>query len=413
MPVSVNNRRYNTVLGVLLIYFYYFDISFLSLPEAISSRKVVGVLIILFTIVIQKRPILFLSKDKELNSGIVVGTLIFLYELFLSVLNSSGSGTSFLSNCMYYVLFIFILLRYVRDYYPSLSDFTYAFCVAVFIESVIGLFQMTIPQVRTLLYNLFPYPGNRSYLFVKRASSVCCVESNGSVSLALGVVACAFQLLRGHNSRMKNTFVTIMYITIFACSFLMGRTGFLFCLVVTLYLFINLMKRADFGKILKFSIWGIVIIFIGLSILSKGQYWANTLAWALSFFKNGLDDTYFEAVQNFERLTINADTLVGSSFTRGISSSGISLIHCDIGYYRVFFALGFFVGSIYYLFIYFSIFSIARKQNDWLVKSLMYIMLTMLIVIEYKQMFVFTYRYLIFIYLFGLIGMRNYNMERL
>lgn len=398
-------------LQTLLIFFYIFDIRPLAFTELLSSTKIIQLLIIFVIPAIRTGGKVYFKADsrfKELDNLLVSGVAIIGLTLFLSRIYHISEAPSFVPNSIYFVLNIAIGVRYLQEYFDTTEEFMKAIVIAMLIQSIIVICQYCFLPVREFLYNNFPYSGNKSYLYGVRASGLCLAEANGSVTLFLGIVANAYLM----TSRKKITVFSITaYIINIIAIFLVGRTGLLCAVILSVFLFIWFASHIQIGKILKGVIFGTVGLAVLIMIMSsKSAYYETTMNWALRFFSEGLEESSVSSVLTAQHLQFNLSNLIGTSYSRGYLNSTKYYLS-DLGYYRVFFALGIIPGFLYYCVIYYNSFKISTRNKNKVLKYYLLITLALLMFIEYKQMFVFTYKVLIFLFLAAQIERKTETYE--
>ena len=205
----------------------------------------------------------------------------------------------------------------------------------------------------------------------------------------------------------KNKVIYMIIAIIIAISiFFTGATGLIFLFIVGPYLIFIKFKCK---KIIKCIFIGIITI--NISILVLGIFLDKESGSQFEYLKNNFQEKFkvqdnetIKSLKNMKVPEITAETIIGTSKLKVINGKNPS--GSDIGYIQTYYAMGF-IGSfvIYTTIILHFIFKCKVLKN----KRDSYLFIAIMILLEFKEPFIFKYMYSLFLFSFINLSIKEEN----
>lgn len=379
------------VIKTLLIFLLIFDISFKFLPF-ISTGKIVFLIMAVWYFFEVKK----VSKFSIYSWGIIsLYCFIVFYNILLYVTNGFLDNTALL-RIIYFVLYSLVLSTIFSNFFNSKKEFMLTFTLATFIQSLFVIVSWLSPEYRLFVDSILVQTGNLSLLNDSRPPGFMnSAGAKASVLLALGG---SFSLYLFLNEKKSNNFVFIlMYFILAIATFIVGRTGLVVLLVLSvLLLIINAKHYLAFIK--KIGITAIVfssVVLIANQIVDENfqQNIDEKKRWVTEEFSSGLSNSPTVTVlSNMTIKPLGIDTLVGTSLIRLPEGQH------DSGYIQTYHSMGLIFAFLFYFTVFSHlIMSSSSKENyNFIKKNFMFIfaLVAALFIVEIKEPFLLSYMYL-------------------
>ncbi len=385
----------------LVIFFLLFDINFKLIPGFTTARCTFFFLLI-FTFLIAIKKNSFGSKQFFKNNIIYLCILFCIYLVAIIQYFFSNDITQ-MGRLAYFTMYGLITPFIMNLFFKSRKEFLILVGLAVLLQSLLTLCSYFNPNISNLFNNLILYNSNfgqenkmRALGFVSVAgATLSVIEFTGIVSLLI--------YLKYYNTNLISRICiwTIIILILIAILFI-GRTGlFLSLFSILLYLF-------SFGiNLKKIAILSFFIIFFSqinfTNILDKatsnvdGYNTELFFGWINSGFR--LNNDLVEGLSQMPIPELSLKTIIGTGLVKDPSGEGNASGH-DTGYIQTYYSLGLIFSLIFYL-TYYSFLVIHVKKNKDLIG---FFLILVLILIESKEFFIFSYTYPFFLLSFILIG---------
>jgi hypothetical protein len=291
----------------------------------------------------------------------------------------------------------------INLFFKSRKEFLILVGLAVLLQSLLTMCSYFNPNISNLFNNLILYNSNfgqenkmRALGFVSVAgATLSVIEFTGIVSLLI--------YLKYYNTNLISRICiwTIIILILIAILFI-GRTGlFLSLFAILLYLFsfgINLKKIAIFSFfIISFSQINLTDILDKATSNVDGYNTELFFGWINSGFR--LNNDLVEGLSQMPIPELSLKTIIGTGLVKDPSGEGNASGH-DTGYIQTYYSLGLIFSLIFY-FTYYIFLVIHVKKNKDLTG---FFLILVLVLIESKEFFIFSYTYPFFLLSFILIG---------
>lgn len=389
------------LFGIVIMFLFMFDISFVNIPTILSTRKIAFLILILKTIFSK---IIINKKDFEMIKKLfLANVLIFLYVLCITFIESVWFHEhSIIPRYSYFLLYticgsILLILQYDSEY-----DFFEDVIGSMWIQSIIIFFEFFSLSFKEILQKYFNSAGNVEFSRIERGTGLGAEAAALTMLLFLGVFCCNYIMVTKKVS-IKYIFPQIVFMS---AMFLVGRTGLYISLILIIFTVLYLsVKKHKFNQALKIIILITFGVLIGLLIMKNSmtvQQYNRFFNKIMSAIRNFLNDTSVIELSNMSVPALSINTMIGTGVYRGYSSTGL-FIWNDSGYIQMYSALGLIYTVIFYttLFCFYkkiidNIRHFSRKTNVLFFS----IYVIIIFIVECKEPFIFKY----IIPLFGIVS---------
>jgi hypothetical protein len=389
------------LIKLVTVFFLFFDTNFKFAPGFTSARcAFLGLLIVVLSRAIISKKKISRSFLKEHVYFLVVLSFVFF---FAAIQYFFSNDITQIARLTYFTIFAlitpFLLLKVIR----TRKEFLLMIGIAVTIQSVLTLSSYFIPSVKNLFVNLILYNANFSSEFNLRALGFVSVAgATFSVIQFTGVVALLIVIRNYSLSYVQKILSWIaIVITLLAILFI-GRTG-LFLSLVAIAVFV-----LSYTLSLKRILITCSIFFLATQINYKtllegaasdieGYNMDFFFAWIESGFQ--LKNDLVEGLSEMPIPPLSLRTIIGTGLVADPNGDGNASGH-DSGYIQSYYSLGLILAILFYFSYFLYLFLQARINKE----TIGYLLVLVLILIESKEFFVFSYVYPMFLLSFLLIG---------
>lgn len=332
-----------------------------------------------------------LNWYKFFDLKILIILLVMIFISVIGVLSSYIHGIEQYEHLkislslLFYIIVGFGLYFFSKKNNISFNDIVYIILLAVFLNSIVILIEVSYPAFRVLVESFLVDAGNRDWSEGFRYRGLA---SSGGASLsvlhAMGVVLLLYLFEEKYISILKSA---IILFTIVFSIFFIGRTGLVFVLIAFLLFIIFSKKNLYFICLLILSILGVLLLYDYLVSYLIDMYGEGFYDYSLGFLVDGK-----EGVQNEGTITTIYDflgvlpktfpeTLIGYGFYGGSHFEPWT----DSGYSRMFLSVGYIFGIIFYL-----CFLLIVKKVFLFKKTLFLMMIPLILLAEIKETLLFS-----------------------
>ncbi|KAA0014340.1 hypothetical protein F0A17_01410 [Billgrantia pellis] len=328
-----------------------------------------------------------------------VGLCLFcLYNLTIFIFHTEVFATTFLTYMIQVALYI--LLGYVLALSlmtKSLDmDQVLTLCFKlvvfiVFVNSLIILIEYNFPPFRNFVESMLYLPENSNIDYLTREFRLRGIASGGAANLSLfhGTVLILLQALYIKKKIGFLYFITAS-VTIFTSLLFIGRTGIVVAIIgIALFHMLNFIlskEKLSLRRILLYaSIAGIVMAVPPVFAILFPE---NVLSYSITFLYRGVEGVQQEGTTAALARMINIpNEWPKLLFGVGVHSGDFDLRRSvDLGYMRMFTALGIPVAIAFYVFVAYlgkCVLSVTHYKSFWLV------FMIIMFIAEYKEPFIF------------------------
>lgn len=395
---------------ILILFFFFFDISFVGMPSLISTRKIVFLLLVLYAL---RNKLNVITSNFTKWKGLFISNLvIFAYLFVITLINGVlGNTMSTIPNYIYFIVYTLLGALLLANYFVDIYDFLEATIGAMWIQSIFVFMEFFSKSVRQVVNNIVTPTGNVDYLTSVRGNGLGAEAANLTLLLFLAVFSCNFIIIKKGVSLKY----IISQVVMLAAMILVGKTGLLVSLFFIVYTVIIVLPKT--GKVIpaiKISIIFIILITLGVFILKNIMSEADFYRQFYKFYYAITDFSSNESVNRFKGFLIppiSAETLIGTGIIRGYTKSGLYLWN-DSGYIQMYSAMGLIFSMIFYVILFGTINKMIKdcKYNaDKEIINLIRMYLLTLMIIEIKEPFVFKYILPMFLLVIIMLIQRSSN----
>lgn len=378
----------NLLVRYILLFFFIYDISFVALPDVITSGRIVFIILLLrFIKDGQKLP-------KKVLNYVVVVCLVSLVSFIQSLF--SGDYTQF-SRLVFFCLFSILSAYYFAKEFGSLNLLLRALNVVVGIQGAIIVYAFFNPSFKLMLSDYVVFGGNISNDFLYRSFGVTST-SGAALSLiqSIGFISFIWLYKEGYQKYIFSIHTLFALISVVSI-FVTGRTGLLVSGATVLLLLLSFSFR--FKKVANFVVLiSMIFAFGGVeTFIDKAS---SIEGFSINYFTNWISDAFLlkdnntidalakQNVPPLELKTILGTGRVVSEIGHGNASGN------DRGYIQTYYSLGLPFTVLFYCWLYGVIFIDYFKYNKlWSVYSVL-----ILFFIEFKEPFIFKYMFPFFLF---------------
>ena len=377
------------ILKTIVLFCFFYDFVTFYIPSPLFSSRKVGFVIVLTYFIFKRYSFRTFFVDKELKKIIFVTIICLLYGIILMML-TSGTGTSVIVWYVYFLVYSLIGAVLFAGFFDwDFEKLIKAISIVTLAQAIWCILTYYFDEIRLLNSTWFVIDEeeNIDFLAMQRLRSIGAAGAGLSVRLATSSMSFLYFILKRKNVLFN---IVSLILTLFA-TFLAGSTGtfVIFVLIsVTTYL---LYKGSKYGLIPSLLIILSVLFFFKNtdSFFDEKQY--DDLTYKMvSFYEEGSESITVRALTEEQKVPdLSLETVVGTGLSRGKTITGERCYH-DSGYVRNYFGIGLIMSVVFYIFLYTSMFRMARKVASPIQILLLFYIISCMI-IEFKEPFIFAY----------------------
>lgn len=385
-----------TKIVMLTLFFYlyllspYFDLRVMVLHGGMLS-------IVLFLAVhpiLSGRAILQLP----LMLPLIVLCLFFLYNLSVLIFYTEVFNTEFSNYVIQVAIYIFVGYVLALSFMQNSLDMDQALTLCfklivfiVFINAVIIILEYHFPAFRIAVESMLYLSDTANIDYLTREFRLRGIASGGAANLSLlhGTILVLLQALYLKN-KIGFIYFIVASVTIFTSMLFIGRTGIVVGILgIAFFHLINIALSRDKlsvrRMILYVSVSAVVIVIPPLFAMLFPE---NLLAYSIAFLYQGVEGVQQEGTTEALARMINIpNEWPKLLFGVGAHWGDFDLRRSyDIGYLRMFTALGIPLAVLFYLFVAYlakQVFSITHYKSFW------FVFMLIMFIAEYKEPFIF------------------------
>ncbi|MGR4067815.1 hypothetical protein [Billgrantia sp. C5P2] len=329
---------------------------------------------------------------------LIVLCLFCLYNLTVFIFYTEVFATTFLTYMIQVALYILLgyvlalsLMRKSLDMDQVLTLCFKLVVFIVFINSLIILVEYNFPAFRNFIESMLYQPENSNIDYLTREFRLRGIASGGAANLSLfhGTSLILLQALYVKKKIGFLYFVTAS-VTTFTSLLFIGRTGIVVAIIgITLFHVLNFLFSKEKLSLRRFLLYiTIAGIVMAVPPVFAFLFPENVLSYSISFLYQGIEGVQQEGTTAALARMINIPTEWPKLlFGVGVHSGDFSLRRSvDLGYMRMFTALGIPVAITFYFFVAFlgkCVYSVTHYKSFWIV------FMIIMFIAEYKEPFIF------------------------
>lgn len=389
------------LVKLLTVFFLLYDINFLFLPGFTTARLVFilfSFLIILEAVTI--RPKFKISIYKEYFAFLLLFIVVVAVACIQFVFSKDITQVA---RLIYFLVYGFITPFILRRLMSSRKEFVTMVFLSVFIQSVLTLAAYFNPLLKDVLKSIVLFNSNFADENTIRAFGFVSVGGAAFSLIQFTGVASALYLIRNFEIHwLKKIFIWLGIATVLLSLVFIGRTG----------LFLSLAAIGVFVFSYKISFQYISLVAITVAtVYHIDFFWlldratANIEGFNIDFLVAWLDSGFRldnDLVQGLSEMPIpplSLETVLGTGLVMHPSGFGNASGH-DSGYVQTYFSLGLIFAIVFYLNYYLMLLFSVKRTGDWTG----FLLVLVLIFVESKEFFVFSYTFPLFVFSFLLIS---------
>lgn len=405
------------ILKFLLVFFILYDINFKFMPGFTSGR--ISFVIIFCSVIFNWIRLGGIFSKKFLNeNGWYFSILILIFIIaFLQYLSSNDITQ--VARLSYFTIYGIITPLILKKIIKNCNHFLLIVGISVLLQSIITLGSYIIPSVKFFLNNLVLYNANFDANNNNRALGFVSVAGAAfSLIQFTGIFSILTYLKLNYVRWYVKILLWISIIIILVSTLFIGRTGlFLSILVVLLFFIFNRFSIKNFFiGMLSFVLISQLNFEKILDSITKDVDGYNSelfIAWIQSGFR--LNNDLVEGLNEMPIPPLSYQTLIGTGLVTGPNGEGNASGH-DTGYIQTYYSMGLIVAFVFYMSYFFYLYNNARKDKFYV----SYLLLFILVLVESKEFFIFSYAFPFFVFSYILIvkkekklneTFRNNNVE--
>jgi hypothetical protein len=393
-----SNKKF--IIKFLLVFFIIYDINFKFLPGFTSGR--ISFIIILSSFLFKwiSSGGIF-SKMFLKENGWYFYVLIFVFLIaFLQYLSSND--ISQLARLFYFTIYGIITPLILNIIFKNSNDFLLTIGISVLIQSLITLGSYIMPSVKIILNNLVLYNAHFDASNNIRALGFVSVAGAAfSLIQFTGIFSILTYLKLNYVKWQVKILLNISIIIILISTLFIGRTGLFLSIFVLLLFFVfnEFSVLKNFIAILSFVLISQLNFEKVLDSITKDIDGYNSelfIAWIRSGFR--LNNDLVEGLNEMPIPPLTYQTLIGTGLVSGPNGEGNASGH-DTGYIQTYYSMGLIVAFVFYISYFYYLFVNARKEKLYV----SYLLLFILVLVESKEFFIFSYAFPFFVFSYILI----------
>lgn len=380
--------RFSFAFKTILLFFTVFSIHVVGF-ESITPRMIsMGIIIMWFVVKKGKGNLIRAVKNWKY---LAISFLLLFYSALVIWFNGVFSLSNLtVSSAFNYLLLVCFVPNFFAPLFNNSKEFCKALTISTVVQAFIVVFSFLMPSVRSFLESIQTFDFSR---YNYRIVGLGIAGAGGSIYLFCGLFTNGWLL---KNSGKSTPLYLLSYLVIFFAIILVGRTGF-YCAVAYTVFLILLRRRntarhlANYLKVFAVLSVGILVLIVAINELQIDFSLFNyTFGRLGELFK---ENNTLVRLANSSFPTLDSQTIWGIGEIRGYTKAG-QLVYSDSGYTQRFLSIGYFGAIIFYAsFTIYFISSIMKNIKDKRNRCLAFLLLGILLIIEYKEAFIYALAY--------------------
>lgn len=373
---------------VFFFYFYKADLSFLGVPSALHSIRIVAVFSFVYYLLSHKVVInKALYAGNMLQRTIKFNLFILCYCFLIIMSIGQGTGRNITDDIINQLLFGFLMIWPLVAIFKSVDQFMNVLLGIHIIQSAIVWACVANPHFMFLLDATVNASDWYSDMRGSYAGGIGCITSAGAVKFAFAFVPCLYKYYKN-----PKWFYYVLFALFAATISMIARTGLILSGIAFLFMLLGSNQQKKFTKVVT-ALMLVIGVFIFFNSIDKNSSFYQEHLGRYDRFEeqNGLvswvTDLYLAGDETIIP-PLSSETIIGTTVTSGTSGNGI-VVNADGGYIRSYVALGLPLAIIFYAFIFYSFIRVARSCNSETKKALYFCTIIFLIG-EFKEPYMFS-----------------------
>ncbi|MGQ4880233.1 hypothetical protein ACOJCM_16835 [Billgrantia sp. LNSP4103-1] len=391
----IHGITYAHVFWLTLFLYLYLLSPYFDLRAAVLHGGMLSIALFLGT-----HPAIALKSLQQipLVSTFIVLCLFCLYNLAVFIFFTDVFATTFLTYMIQVALYILLghvfalaLMKKSLDMDQVLTLCFKLVVFIVFVNSIIIIIEYNSPPFRNFIESMLYLPENSNIDYLTREFRLRGVASGGAANLSLfhGTVLILLQALYIKRKIGFLYFFTAS-ITIFTSLLFIGRTGIVVGIIgIFLFHVINLLFSSNRLSIRRFLLYATIVgLVLAIPSVFAIFFPENVLAYSINFLYQGMEGIEQEGTTDALKRMINIPSEWPKLlFGVGVHSGDFDLRRSvDIGYMRMFTALGIPISAAFYIFVAYlgkGVYNVTHYKSFWIV------FMVIMFIAEYKEPFIF------------------------
>lgn len=400
------------IYRALILFLFFFDISFIGIPSLISTRKIVFVFLVFYAF---RNKLRVVPDNLKKWKVLFVSNIVILIYLFVisSIMGVLGNSMSAIPNFIYFMIYTLLGALFLANYFDNIYGFMEATIGAMWIQAIFVFVEFFSKAVRQAVSSIVIPTGNVDYVSSVRGNGLGAEAANLTLLLFLAVFCCNFIIIN-RGIRLK---YIISQVVMLAAMILVGKTGLLVSFFFIAYtVMIVLPKTGKIIPAIKMTCIFSVLVILGVLILKNIMTEADFYRQFYKFYYAITDFSSNDSVNRFKEFLIpplTAETMIGTGIIRGYTKSGLYLWN-DSGYIQMYSSIGLVFAIIFYSVLFGTIYKMIKDcvySVDKEIINFMRMYLLTLMIIEIKEPFVFKYVLPMFLLVIIMLIQRSNNNE--
>lgn len=388
------------ILKFLLVFFILYDINFKFLP-GFTSGRISFVVVLGYFLFKWIRSGATFSKMFLNENGWYFNLLIFVIIIAFLQFLSSNDITQ-VARLFYFTIYGIITPLILVKIFKKSNDFLLIVGISVLLQSFITIGSYLIPSIKILLNNLVLYNANFDASNNTRALGFVSVAGAAfSLIQFTGIFSILTYLNLNYVKWQLKILLNISILIILISTLFIGRTGLFLSILVLLLFFV--FNKFSIKKVILGILSFVLILQLNiekvLDSITKDIDGYNSelfIAWIQSGFR--LNNDLVEGLNEMPIPPLTYQTLIGTGLVVGPNGEGNASGH-DTGYIQTYYSMGLIMAFVFYLSYFYYLFIKVRKDKF----NLSYLLLFILVLVESKEFFIFSYAFPFFVFSYILI----------
>jgi hypothetical protein len=349
--------------------------------------------------------ILFLSNKniKNIHSELLILIGIFVPVISVQCINS-GDFTQ-LSRIIFLGAYSFVCGSIASRFVSKTDTGLKLYLSCVFLQALIIITAFFVMELRSFLGELINVSANYDYNYIYRSIGLTSASGAAlSVIQATGFITGLIIISNEKKFNSTNIMVIIGGSVSGISSIFVGRTGILICLLALFPYVLN----QTFKKKSNLIILSLLICVTLYSLTLSVQNLENTdTNFSSQWFLSWVTDAFSVRTQSIQHLLqmdipqLSAETLIGTGFI--VTENGLNASGHDSGYIQTYYSMGLFMAIAFYSLIIYVLSSKLKGLDN----HFKWFLFLIVLLIEFKEPFIFKYSIMFFIVYIGQLHLNN------
>ena len=409
---------FRNLVNILLIFIIVYSNSYPTIP-LVSNNDRIALLVMVFSLFILgftfKKPSHLIKNT--FGKLWVFNLFLFLYVLIVLIVFGFGEGENILGSLAYFLLFMPVSFLFFSKTIKSADQLMHYLSMITLIQSIIIFISIVNGEFASKIDYIFNQNQYFDFALMRKQGypgGIWCITSTGAMQLSLGLISSSYFIIKKRNKLLNYClFIFFSFISIAVARTAIVVVGA--CAIILLFSIIAEKGWESLKGILAISIIAIALVII-LNQPSVKDSLPAMFKRVFELKERGLYNGFFSGYFNGKTTIIpkiQADTIIGTGITSGISGQGIE-INADGGFVRMYCAIGLPLSIVFYGLLIWIIFK-CFKACDYSVDKLSIIMFGIVFIIgEFKEPFFYKKYFWLVIFLFVYFMQKSnpYNLNK-